>query len=148
MANYCPNCGNQVNNGDSFCSSCGSSLSGGSSYTQNTTSSTSVGDILGTLVAVSLVGGLTRDLYYYQGRYFLDPYCRRPFRGARILGHHPMHHPPMMGVPRGGMHHSPRMGAPRGGMGRPGGGSPRGGMGRPGGGAPRDGMGGRPGGHR
>lgn len=131
MANYCPNCGNQVNNGDSFCSNCGMALGGGTGYTNTqNSSSTSAGDILGTLVAVSLVGGLTRELYFHNGRYFLDPYCRRPFRGARILGHHPMHHPmhhpPMMGAHHGGMHHAPRMGAPRGG-------APRGGMGRPGG---------------
>ncbi len=142
MANYCPNCGNQVNNGDMYCSNCGNSLSGSTSYSSsNTATSTSgAGDILGTLVAVSLVGGLTRELYFHNGRYFLDPYCRRPFRGARIIGHHPMHPP---------IHHTPRMGGPRGGfgsphgMGGPHGGAPRGGMG-----GPRGGMGGRSGGHR
>lgn len=136
MANYCPNCGNQVNNGDMYCSNCGNSLSGATNYSNsNIAMSSGAGDILGTLVVVSLVGGLTRELYFHNGRYFLDPYCRRPFRGARIIGHHPMR-PPMMGGHCCRMPHTPRMGGLRGG-------APRGGMGHPGGG-----MGGRPGRHR
>ncbi len=119
MANYCSNCGNSVSSSASFCSNCGVSLNQDSSTSginssSNTTTSNG-GNILGTLVAVSLFGGITRQLYYYNGRYFLDPYCRNPFIGPRILGHHrPMggifHHP--VG-PRGGMR-----GGHRGGPGR------------------------------
>jgi hypothetical protein len=84
-----------------------------------------VAGILGTLVTVSLIGGLTRQLYYYGGRYFLDPYCRRPFGSphlicGRYMGGH------MIGGPHGGP------GGPRGGgYGGPGGGpgGPRGGPG-------------------
>lgn len=113
MANYCPNCGNQVNNGDMYCSNCGNSLSGGANYTNTSTST--AGDIVGTLVAVSLASGITRELYFHHGRYFLDPYCRHPFGGPRVLGHCPMGmHPPRM--------HGPRGGAPRGGFGGPRGG--------------------------
>lgn len=124
MANYCSNCGAKIDNNASYCSSCGSPLNN-TTYT-NQTSTTSTNDILGTLVAVSLVGGITRQLYYYNGRYFMDPYCRRPFVGPRIIGpHRPMgmpHGPAPHGMFRGGPHPGPRgFGGPHG----PGG--PRGG---------------------
>lgn len=141
MANFCPNCGKQVNAGDRFCTECGTSLSGAASnnntYTNNNgtgnASASDVGAILGTLVAVSLIGGLTRQLYYYNGRYFYDPYCRRPFMSPHmILGRprpcfrpglmhrrpgHPMRPPmgPHGGGPRGPMGGGPRGGGPRGG---------------------------------
>lgn len=137
MANYCPNCGTSVDTGASFCPNCGTALSGGS-YTSNSTASTNnsatnAGNILGTLVAVSLIGGLTRQLYYYNGRYFLDPYCRRPFGSPHmIIGRHrpigmrPMH-PHMGGGMRGPMrpHGGPHGGGFHGGG--PRGGGPRGG---------------------
>jgi hypothetical protein len=143
MANYCPNCGQTVSSGDRFCASCGTQLVGGTTNNNtnyaatNTTSGTSNGvssglgtaaGILGTLVTVSLIGGLTRQLYYYGGRYFLDPYCRRPYMSPHLIcGRPPMG--PMggpMGGPRGGGFGGP-MGGPHGGPGGPGGGGPRGG---------------------
>jgi hypothetical protein len=144
MANYCPNCGQSVSASDRFCSSCGAALDGSTANTTyatntanvsaGTTSSgvNTVAGILGTLVTVSLIGGLTRQLYYYGGRYFLDPYCRRPYGSphlicGRFMGGHPM------------------MGGPHGGFGGPGGGPHGGGFGGPGGG-PRGG--GPGGGHR
>ncbi len=136
MANYCPNCGTNVDNSASYCPNCGTMLN--ASYTNTTasanTTSTSTGDILGTLVAVSLIGGLTRQLYYYNGRYFLDPYCRRPFGSPHMI----------LGRPRPmGMHPMPPHGGPRGfggsrGFGGPHGGGPRGGGG-PHGSGPRGG---------
>ncbi len=119
MANYCSNCGSSVDSNDIYCKNCGSVLNNSSSGNQNNYSNNSVntGNILGTLVAVNLIGGLTRQLYYYNGRYFLDPYCRRPFHGPRIIGpHHPIGHPGHMGMrvpPRGG--HGGPHGGPRGG---------------------------------
>lgn len=82
---------------------------------------------LGTLVAVSLLGGMTRQLYYYGGRYFLDPYCRRPFLSPHLImgGHRPIGRPPM-----GGMHGP---GGPHGGFGGPHGGPHGGGPGGHGG---------------
>jgi hypothetical protein len=134
MANYCPNCGQSVSLNDSFCSSCGTQLNGGTTTnnanyaTTNTNSGlgTAAG-ILGTLVTVSLLGGLTRQLYYYGGRYFLDPYCHRPYMTPHLICGRPMGMHPPMGGPHGGM------GGPHGGMG-----GPHGGMGGPGGG-PRGG---------
>lgn len=128
MANYCPNCGQSVDSAASFCPSCGAALNGGSNTYNNTNAgySNTAGNafsaasgILGTLVAVSLVGGLTRQLYYYGGRYFLDPYCRRPFASPHlIMGPHRMIRPmgPVGGFrpPMGGGFHGP-MGGPRGG---------------------------------
>lgn len=109
MANYCPNCGASVNSGASFCSNCGAALNGGSYSGESTASannnSANTGNILGTLVAVSLLGGLTRQLYYYNGRYFLDPYCRRPFGSPHMIvgRHRPMGMRPMM-PPHAGPH--------------------------------------------
>ncbi len=133
MANYCPNCGTCVDSSASFCQNCGTALNGTSygGQTASTANTTNTGNILGTLVAVSLVGGLTRQLYYYNGRYFLDPYCRRPFGSPHmILGRHrPMGMHPM--PPHGGMHGPMHPhGGPRGGGfhgGGPRGGGPRGG---------------------
>lgn len=128
MANYCPNCGTNVNSTDSFCKNCGTALNN-ANVNQTTTNQSD--NILGTLVAVTLLGGITRQLYYYNGRYFLDPYCRNPFVGPRIMGPHRIIRP------RGhmGMHPGPRPGGPRPGGPRPGG--PGGFHGGP-----------RPGGHR
>ena len=141
MANYCSNCGTAVDASASFCPNCGTALNGGAANTNTNANNagSGLGTVLGTLVAVSLIGGLTRQLYYYNGRYFLDPYCRRPFMSPHlILGRHRpfmrgFHRGPMMGGPRG------PMGGPRGPMG-----GPRGPMG-----GPRGPMGGGPrGGHR
>lgn len=136
MANYCSNCGSKADNNASYCSNCGSPLNGTSSYASQTATTTSTSDILGTLVAVSLVGGITRQLYYYNGRYFFDPYCRRPFVGPRIIGpHRPMgmpHGPAPHGMFRGAPHGPGGFGGPHGG---PGGfGGPHGGPGGPRGG--------------
>lgn len=153
MANFCPNCGRQVNAGDRFCAECGTSLSGNTSNNNNTyanngggTASTSgMGAILGTLVAVSLIGGITRQLYYYNGRYFYDPYCRRSFMSPHmILGRpRPCFHPGLMHR-RPGHPMRPPMGPHGGGPRGPMGGGPRGGgFGGPGGGPRGGGPGGR-----
>ncbi len=128
MANYCSNCGNSVESSATYCSNCGTALNGGPSISNSTgnnsgSATSAAGTILGTLVTVSLLGGLTRQLYYYNGRYFLDPYCRNPFVGPRILGHR--RH--MMGMHRGPMHPRGGFGGPHGGGGHHGGGGPRGG---------------------
>jgi hypothetical protein len=135
MANFCPNCGQNVSTSDRFCAACGAQLTGDTTaaktYTDtsvNTTATTTntTSDILGTLVTVSLIGGLTRQLYYYGGRYFLDPYCHNPFMSPHLIcGRHMP--PPMR--PMGGPHGGPMGGGPRGGgpMGGPRGGGPRGG---------------------
>lgn len=135
MANYCPNCGSSIS-GANYCPNCGAQINAdGTAYGASTGSAASsagtvAASVLGTLVTVSLVNGLTRRLYYYGGRYFLDPYCRRPFGSPHMI----------MGGPRpvhGGMGMAPRGGGMRG----PGGGGMRG----PGGGPRGGGMGG---GHR
>lgn len=110
MGNYCPNCGINVDNDASYCKNCGTALNGNNNQNAYTDNSLNAGNILGTLVAVNLIGGLTRQLYFYNGRYFLDPYCRRPFIGPRIIGpHRPI--PPRghigMGPRPGGMHRGP-----------------------------------------
>jgi hypothetical protein len=131
MANYCPNCGNTVSADNRFCPSCGTSLTGGTTGATTTTAATggttaglgTATGILGTLVTVSLIGGLTRQLYYYGGRYFLDPYCHRPFMSPHLIcGRHMGWHRPMGGGPHGG---GPMGGGPHGGG--PMGGGPHGG---------------------
>lgn len=128
MANYCPNCGRSVDAGASFCSNCGAALNGntnaqGSAYTSPSPAASAAGGILGTLVAVSLIGGLTRRLYYYGGRYYLDPYCRRPFMDMhRIIGG-----PRFIGGPHGGPRGPMGLGGPGRPMGPGGHGGPRGG---------------------
>lgn len=119
MANYCPNCGAAVDPSASYCSSCGAAVNG----VAGTAAPSAAGGIasaamgaLGTLVAVSLIGGATRRLYYYGGRYFLDPYCRRPFASPHLI----LGGPRFLGGPRpmGGFHGpmgGPRGGGPRGG---------------------------------
>jgi hypothetical protein len=136
MANFCSNCGQAVTSSDTYCPSCGAQLNGGVSNTANysnansgvATGANTVSGILGTLVTVSLIGGLTRQLYYYGGRYFLDPYCHRPYGSPHLIcGRPPMGGP--MGGPRGGHMGGPMGGGPRGGGPRGGGpmGGPRGG---------------------
>ncbi|MDE7071493.1 MAG: zinc ribbon domain-containing protein [Clostridia bacterium] len=149
MANFCPHCGSGLKAGATHCSSCGAGVcaTNDTAYSQssNTYVSVDTSDIVanavGTLVAVTLVGGLTRQLYYHGGRYYHDPMCHRPFVG-RIMGPHRTihihigHHAPI-----GRMH--PMGGGPRGPIGRPRplGGGPRGPMGgpRPMGGGPHGG---------
>lgn len=155
MANFCSNCGSSVREDMTFCPSCGHALrktSASASYTDTASyetaqpqssgidaASAAVG-ALGTLVAVNLIGGLTQQLYYRGGRYYFDPYCRRPFGnphlilGRRMLGRPFMPPPPprpmMHRPPMGGFR--PPMGGPRGPFGgpRPPMGGPRGGRGR------------------
>lgn len=122
---YCPNCGNNIGTAN-FCSNCGAQANGSTNQTNynNTTSQSSVGNILGTLVTVGLLSGLTQQLFYYNGMYYYDRFCRRPFPMGLIgIPHHrmPMHRPMgMMGGPRG------HIGGPMGGL-RGGHGGPRGG---------------------
>lgn len=119
MANFCPNCGSAVNQTDTFCPTCGSAIVGSTSglpagvpintppptrqyYQSVPPVQSTASNILGTLVAVNLINGLTRQLYYYGGRYYLDPYCRNPFlqmgmivgRHRRIYRRHPIMPPP------------------------------------------------------
>lgn len=129
MANYCPNCGQCVGDGAAYCSACGTALNGNAtaSAANGNSAASTAGTVLGTLVAVNLIGGLTRQLYFYNGRYFLDPYCRRPFGSPHmIVGRHrpigmrPM--PPHGGIPgprgpmrpRGDFHGGPPGGRPGG----------------------------------
>ncbi|MDE7301641.1 MAG: zinc ribbon domain-containing protein, partial [Clostridia bacterium] len=91
MANFCPNCGSTLTDTTAnYCPYCGAQINAA----QTTASYSDNGDltnVLGTLVTVSLVGGLTRQLYYYGGRYFIDPYCRHPYGFPhRILHYHPV----------------------------------------------------------
>lgn len=160
MANFCYSCGSSVDPNALFCPVCGAALNGtaqnGNQYQQPVQSAppvndagSTMGSILGTLVAVNLIGGLTRQLYYYGGRYYLDPYCRRPFMDMHMIrgGHRPIHRPPPpppvgrppvigrppigrppVGGPRpGGPHHGPVGPRPGGPGPRPGGGPRRGG---------------------
>lgn len=140
MANFCSNCGSSVNDSMTFCPACGHALhksaatqsaafdtAQSATYAaqpQNTgfdAGSAAIG-ALGTLVAVNLIGGLTRQLYFRGGRYYLDPYCRRPFGnphlilGRRMLGR-PFMPPPPPFVPRPPMGMHPPM--HRGPMSRP-----------------------------
>lgn len=152
MANFCPNCGSSVNPNVMFCPVCGTALSGVSNTQYNNNqnynygyqhpvdnTSSTIGTVLGTLVAVNLIGGLTRQLYYYGGRYYYDPYCRCPFMDMhRIMGRprpmlRPMFGRPPMGPPP---MHRPPMGGHRPPMGRPPMGGPRPPMGGPRGGGP------------
>ena len=136
MANFCPNCGSALyDTNAAYCPTCGAAINSSAytnstAYTGNTMNNVeaTVAGALGTLVAVTIAGGITRQLYYRGGRYFLDPMCHNPFVG-RIMGpHRPLPPPHPMGGPRppmGGGPHGP-MGGPRGPMGGPHGG-PRGG---------------------
>ena len=98
MANFCPHCVSGLKAGATHCSSGGAGVcSTDTAYSQpsnsyvNVNTSDIVADAVGTLVAVTLVGGLTRQLYYHGGRYYHDPMCHRPFVG-RIMGpHRPIH---------------------------------------------------------
>ena len=150
MANFCSNCGASVDPNASDCPQCGNPLSGTANANSNTaTGGMNGADILGTLVTVSLVGGLMRQLYFYNGCYYMDPYCRHPFASPHlILG---MHRPrPRMGWTRF-MGAPPHMGGLRGPMGghhRCGPGGPMGGPRGPMGGGPRGPMGGGPRGRR
>lgn len=116
---FCPNCGSQVNG--NFCSNCGCNVNGGSTNCNNAASSGSTaGNVLGTLVTVGLLSGLTQQLYYMNGMYYYDRFCRRPFPMSMIgIPHHRMHMRPMPGPrgPMGGGH----IGGPRGGGHGPGG---------------------------
>lgn len=129
---FCPNCGSQVNG--NFCSNCGANVNGNTTNYNNTQSagSTAAG-VVGTLVTVGLLSGLTQQLYYMNGVYYYDRFCRRPFPMGMIgIPHHRMgiHRPmgmrPMpgprgpMGSPRGigGPHGGGHIGGPRGGGGR------------------------------
>lgn len=133
---FCPNCGSQVNG--NFCSNCGCNVNGGSTNCNNTTSSGSTaGNVLGTLVTVGLLSGLTQQLYYMNGMYYYDRFCRRPFPMSMIgIPHHRMHMRPMgmrpMPGPRGPMGGG-HIGGPRGPMGGGHMGGPRGGGHGPGG---------------
>ena len=100
MANFCPNCGSALSNPNAqYCPVCRAAI-----YQSTTTyvnpaptaynTVNTVNAALGTLVAVTLAGGITRRLYYRGGRYFIDPMCRNPFVG-RIMGpHHIVPRPP------------------------------------------------------
>ncbi len=126
MANFCPHCGSGLKAGATHCSSCGAGVcTTDTAYSQpsnsyvNVNTSDIVADAVGTLVAVTLVGGLTRQLYYHGGRYYHDPMCHRPFVG-RIMGpHRPIHighHAPIGRMhPMGGGPRGPMGGGPRGG---------------------------------
>ena len=135
MANFCSNCGTAVDRTAVYCPQCGHALEGpvvkdGASsapYVPPTapnepSASSVVAGVLGTLVAVTLIGGATRQLYYYGGRYFLDPYCHRPFGSPHMIlgGHRPIGFmpPPHFGPhygPHCGPHFGPHGGGPRGG---------------------------------
>lgn len=86
--NFCPNCGNKITSNTNFCTSCGANLG------QNTQSGFGLGlgmnnnlakNILGTLVTVTLVNGLTKKLYQKDGNFFYDAKCSRPYNSAMIL---------------------------------------------------------------
>ena len=79
MANFCPNCGSAVNQTDTFCPTCGSAIVGSTSglpagvpintppptqqyYQSVPPVQSTASNILGTLVAVNLINGLTRQL--------------------------------------------------------------------------------------
>jgi len=138
MAKYCQNCGYEVPSDANFCPSCGSSLnSSNSSYTKSNSneSSSNTAEILGTLVTVGLLSGLTQQLFYRNGMYYYDRYCMRPY--PMHLIHSYWHHGPRPmpggfgpGFRPGGMM---RGGAPRG-FGGPHGGGHGGGFGGPRGG--------------
>ena len=121
MANFCPHCGSGLKAGATHCSSCGAGVcTTDTAYSQpsnsyvNVNTSDIVADAVGTLVAVTLVGGLTRQLYYHGGRYYHGPFVGRimgPHRPIHIGHHAPigrMH--PMGGGPRGPMGGGPRGG--------------------------------------
>ena len=135
MANFCPYCGSGLKAGATHCSSCGAGVCATNDAKTNTSDSV-VGAVVGTLVAVTLAGGLTRQLYYHRGRYFIDPMCHNPF-GGRIIGpHRPIHIHIGHHTSIGRMH--PIGGGPRGPLGRPRPiGGPRGGGPRGGGHGPR-----------
>lgn len=100
MANFCPACGSSLTNqAVNYCPYCGAQINA-SQTTATYSNGNDLSNVLGTLVTVSLIGGLTRQLYYYGGRYFLDPYCRRPYgMPHRILHYHPVP-PRRFGGPR------------------------------------------------
>ena len=88
---YCKNCGKEINGDANFCPYCGCSIKSTTNQSYNESNYNSnvntTNAILGTLVTVVLLGGIRRQLYYWNGRYFLDPYCLRPFGfPRRIIG--------------------------------------------------------------
>lgn len=83
--NFCPNCGSKLTSGN-FCSSCGANLTQTTQGNMNNSRNNIAGNLLGTLVTVSLVNGLTKNLYLNNGNYYYDKQCRRPFNSAMILG--------------------------------------------------------------
>ena len=88
--NFCPNCGSKCLIKANFCSNCGNSLNGTMQQQEslaNNNFHTGVGNnsLLGTMVTVQLVNGLTKNLYEQNGNYFTDKACRHQFNPAMIM---------------------------------------------------------------
>lgn len=85
--NFCPNCGSQMPANTNFCPNCGANFSTG--FQQGGilgNGANTARNLLGTLVTVSLVNGLTKKLYQRGNNYYYDQNCTRPFNSAMILG--------------------------------------------------------------
>ena len=90
--NFCPNCGAKRTQKANFCSNCGFA------FNQNVESPSQVnnnvnvvgagmgGNLLGTLVTLQLMNGLTQNAYERNGNYYSDPNCRRKINPATIMG--------------------------------------------------------------
>lgn len=90
MSNFCTVCGSRLNGKVNFCGNCGASV--GNQNTNsfnnfNNANSMNQNNILGTLVTVSLINGLTKNLYLKDDKYYTDAQCRHPFMNtAMIMG--------------------------------------------------------------
>ena len=86
--NFCSNCGAKCNTNANFCSNCGMALNAQSPQrvTNNSMRNNLNSDsLLGTLVTVQLINGLTKNLYEKNGDYYSDQACHHKFNPAMIM---------------------------------------------------------------
>lgn len=88
--NYCSNCGFKCGKAANFCANCGMSLTGasqqGSIINNNANIGSGSNSLLGTLVTVQLINGMTKNLYENNGNYYTDKACKHQYNPAMIMG--------------------------------------------------------------
>lgn len=89
--NFCSNCGAKRTMKANFCSNCGTAFNSGVSNQQsfsnnNENQNFGSNSMLGTLVTVQLLNGLTQNLYQRDGKYYQDQGCNHEVNPAMIMG--------------------------------------------------------------
>jgi len=86
--NFCSNCGAKNTLKANFCSNCGSALSNNTvnnKQSSNNIFNSSSNSILGTLVSLQLLNGLTKNAYEKNGNYYSDKGCHHKINPATIM---------------------------------------------------------------